>query len=205
MAIPSLTLRSVKGSALTFAEADTNFQNLANIQVGVSAGGTTSNVALNGTAGAPTAITFANSATIGASQTSGTVTLTSLVNPNNLTANVQANGQYIEFPIFNAYREKVAAHATTTGTITIDANVAPIQTITTTGNLTINASNLSNFASGESVTLLLRHNANNRIITSDLLFVNQTKTIGGHTSCVDAISIFYDGTSYLASTVKYQA
>jgi hypothetical protein len=202
MAIPSLTLRSVKGSALSFAEADTNFQNLANIAVGVTAGGTTSNVALNGTSGAPTAITFANSATITATQSAGTVTHAFA---HAFTSNVQANGVYLEFPIFNAYREKVAAHATTTGTISIDANVAPIQTITTTGNLTINAANLSNFQSGESVTLLLRHNANNRIITSDLLFVNQTKTIGGHTSCVDAVSIFYDGTSYLASTVKYQA
>jgi hypothetical protein len=124
---------------------------------------------------------------------------------NGFTANVNANGQYIEYPIFNAYREKVAAHATTSGTITIDANVASIQTITTTGNLTINAANMTNFGSGESVTLLLRHNANNRSISSDLLFVNQTKTIGGHTSCVDAISIFFDGTNYLASTVKYQA
>jgi hypothetical protein len=107
--------------------------------------------------------------------------------------------------VFDTYRERVAAHATTTGTISIDANVAPIQTITTTGNLTINSANMSNFLTGESVTLLLRHNANNRIITSDLLFVNQTKTIGGHTSCVDAVTIFFDGTSYLASTVKYQA
>ena len=202
MAIPSLTLRATKGSALTFAEADTNFQNLANIQVGVSAGGTTSNVALNGAVGAPTSITFANSATVTATQSSGTVTHSFA---HAFAANVNGNGHNLQNIVFDTYRERVAAHATTTGTISIDANVAPIQTITTTGNLTINSANMSNFLTGESVTLLLRHNANNRIITSDLLFVNQTKTIGGHTSCVDAVTIFFDGTSYLASTVKYQA
>lgn len=202
MAIPSLTLRSVKGSALTFAEADTNFQNLANIQVGVSAGGTTSNVALNGASGAPTAITFANSATITATQTAGTVTHAFA---HAFTAPVAANGQEISFPVFNAYREKVAAHATTTGAIAIDANVATIRTLTTTGNLQIWANNMTNFGSGESVTLLLRHNANTRSISSDLLFVNQTKTIGGTTACVDAVTIFFDGSNYLASTVKYQA
>jgi hypothetical protein len=202
MAIPSLTLRAVKGSALTFAEADTNFQNLANIQVGVSAGGTTSNVALNGTVGAPTSITFANSATIGASQSSGTVTLTSLVDPNNLTANVAGNGQYLQNIVFNNYREKVANTGPYTGTVTIDANTAPVQTGAVTGSITINTNNISNLTAGESVTLLL-YQTGNYTLTSNLKFVQGTKTISTTAGNVDAITIFYDGTSYIAGLAKY--
>ena len=201
MAIPSLTLRSVKGSALTFAEADANFQDLANVKVGVSAGGTTSNVAINGATGSPTAITFANSATITATQSAGTVTHSFA---HSFTAPVAANGQEISFPIFNAYREKVSNIGVVTGNVSVNANTASIQTANLSGNIQLWANGMSNFGSGESVTLILRHTANTRGISSDLKFVNGTKTIGGTTNVVDAITIFFDGNDYLASTVKYQ-
>lgn len=208
MAIPSLTLRTVKGSALTFAEADTNFQNLANIQVGVSAGGTTSNVALNGASGAPTAITFANSATVQATQSSGTVTLTSNITPfsHAFTSNVNGNGQNLQNIVFDTYRERTAnISSALTGTVTIDANVAPVQTAACTGNITINSNNLTNFLAGESVTLILRHTANTRTFSSNIKFINGTKTIGGTTTVTDVITIFYDGTEYLGAVAKYQA
>ena len=251
MAIPSLTLRTVKGSALTFSEADANFQNLANAQVAVSAGGTTSNIALNGPTGAPTAITFANSATVQATQTSGTITLTSNITPgatfansatvgtsvaggittitlattgtagtysgavttdvygrvtagsNNLAANVDAQGFDLQNVVFNTYRERVANVGPLTGTVTIDANVAPIQTAGTTGNITINSNNLTNFLAGESVTLILRHNGANRTFTSNVKFVNGGKTISGTTANTDVITFFFDGTEYLASVARY--
>lgn len=199
MAIPSLTLRSVKGSALTFAEADTNFQNLANIAVGVTAGGTTSNVALNGTSGAPTSITFANSATITATQSSGTVTHAFA---HAFTSNVQANGQYLQNVIFDQYREKVANTGPYTGTVTIDANVAPVQTGAVTGSITLNTNNISNLVAGESVTLLL-YATGNYTLTSNLKFVQGTKTISTTGGNVDALTIFYDGTSYIAGLAKY--
>ena len=47
MALPSLTLRNTKGSALTFSEMDTNLTNLQQANVTVTAGGTTTNIALN--------------------------------------------------------------------------------------------------------------------------------------------------------------
>lgn len=220
MAIPSLTLRSVKGSALSFAEADSNFQNLANAVVTVTAGSTSSNVSLN------SAITFANTATIGASQSGGTVSLTPITTgtagtyqgsittdvygrvtagTNGFTANITGNGQYLDNVIFTDYKEKVANIGTITGTLSINGNTAPIQTAAVSGNLSIFANGISNFGTGESVTLILRHTGNTRGITSDLKFINGTKTIGGTTNVVDAITIFYDGTDYLAATVKYQA
>jgi hypothetical protein len=205
MAIPSLTLRTVKGSALTFAEADTNFQNLANARVGVSAGGTTSNVALNGATGAPTAITFANSATVQATQTAGTVTLTSNITPftHTFTANVQGNGFNLQNTVLDTYRERTANIGVGSGTRTIDANIAPIQQFTANGNITINTNNLTNFLAGESVTLILRYSANSVILTSNLLYVGGNRTLSTTTGNVDALTIFYDGTSYLAAVARY--
>lgn len=275
MAIPSLTLRDVKGSALTFAEMDTNLQNLANAKVAITAGGTTSNIALNGTTGAPTAITFANSATVQATQSGGTVTFVSNITATGMSSlsitaggttsantaftianssvgasmtgntitlnmaslgapatytghfstdaygrvstagnvflgNVNANQNWIgnvrlNNATFGTYSETTANIGAITGNVAIDANLAPIQLAGTSGNIQLWANAMSNFSAGESVTLLLRHNGNNRIISSDLLWVNQSKTIGGSNVCVDGVTIFYDGQNYLASTVKYQA
>lgn len=204
MAIPSLTLRNTKGSALTFDEMDTNLQALANIKVGVSAGGTTSNVALNGASGAPTAITIANSATVQATQSSGTITLTSNITPwsHTFTANVSGNGQYLQNIIFDQYREKVANVGPFTGTLAINANTAPVQTGSVTGNITLNTNNITNLVAGESVTLLL-YATGNYTLTSNLKFVQGTKTISTTAGNVDALTVFYDGTSYIAGLAKY--
>jgi hypothetical protein len=35
--------------------------------------------------------------------------------------------------------------------------------------------------------------------------VNSNKTIGGTTNVTDVVTIFYDGTEYLAAVAKYQA
>ena len=219
MAIPSLTLRNTKGSALTFTEADTNFQNLANATVNVTAGGTTSNIALN------SAITFANTATIGASQTAGTVSLTPITvgtagtyqgsittdvygrvtgGSDGFTANINGNGQYLQNIIFDRYQEKVANVADMTGTVTIDANVAPVQRANITGNITINTNNLTNFQPGESVTLILKASANTRTFTSNLRFVNSNKTIAGNTITTDVVTIFYDGVEYLGTVAQFR-
>ena len=70
MPLPNLTLRTLsptvgttKGSALTFAEMDTNLNNLATANITLTAGGTTTNIALNSgfTLTAGTNITITNS------------------------------------------------------------------------------------------------------------------------------------------------
>jgi hypothetical protein len=198
MAIPALTLRKVKGSALTFDEADRNFENLANAVVQVSAGGTTSNVALNGT------LSIANSATVTATVAAGTVTLTAVA-ANTFASNVNGNGFELQNTVFQTYREKTANVGTITGTVTVDANTAPVQTAAVSGNITINSNNLTNFVAGESVTLILRHTGNTRVFSSNVKFVNGNKTIGGTTNVTDVVTFFFDGTEYLGSVAKYQA
>ena len=207
MALPSLTLRNVKGTALTFTEMDTNLQNLANATVSITAGSTTSSLNLN------SGFTVANSATVQATIAGNVLTLVSNVSgggggtswENQFTANVEGNGFTLQNVVLNTYREKTANIGTITGTVTLDANTAPVQTAAVSGNITINSNNLTNFLAGQSVTLILRHTGNTRTFSSNIKFVNSNKTIGGTTNVTDVVTIFYDGTEYLAAVAKYQA
>jgi hypothetical protein len=126
------------------------------------------------------------------------------VSPTALTANVQGNGQYLQNVIFDQYREKVANVGPLSGTVTLNANTAPIQTAGTTGNITINTANLTGFIEGESVTLILRHNGSPRTLTSDIKFINSNKTLGGNVATTDVITIFYDGVDYLGAVAQYR-
>ncbi|CAB4153509.1 hypothetical protein UFOVP640_3 [uncultured Caudovirales phage] len=126
------------------------------------------------------------------------------VSPTTLTANLNGNGQTLQNIVFDQYREKIANVGPLTGTITLNANTAPVQTAGTTGNITINTANLSNFLAGESVTLILRHNGSNRTLTSDIKFINSNKTLGGNVATTDVVTIFYDGVDYLGAVAQYR-
>ena len=73
MALPQLTLRTTKGSALTYAEADANFTNLSTGTIRVAVGSTTTTLALNDT------ITFSTGTgmTITANSATNTITFAS--------------------------------------------------------------------------------------------------------------------------------
>lgn len=126
------------------------------------------------------------------------------VSPTALTANINGNGSTLQNIVFDQYREKVANVGPLTGTVTLNANTAPIQTAGTTGNITINSANLSGFIEGESVTLILRHNGGPRTFTSDIKFINSNKTLGGNVTTTDVITIFYDGVDYLGAVAQYR-
>ena len=76
MPLPNLTLRSLsptvgttKGSALSFAEMDTNLNNLATANITLTAGGTTTNIALN------SGFTISAGSGTEVSQSSGNITI----------------------------------------------------------------------------------------------------------------------------------
>lgn len=179
----ALTLRNTKGSALTFTEMDTNLTNLA------------AATNLSATSSSVTTI----DANIGAYQTwSNANHLT-----NNITSNVNLNNNYIKSAILETTVEKTANIGAVTGTVTINGNTGPIQRATLVGNITINTNNLTNFTTGESVTLVLTQDGTgSRLLTSNLKYAGASKTLSTAANSIDTISIVYDGTNYLAALVK---
>ena len=120
------------------------------------------------------------------------------------TANVTYNNNYLQDTILTTTREKTANLGIIQGTVTVDANVAPIQSATVTANITFNTTNMTNFNTGQSVTLVLTQNtnANVRLLTSNLKYAGGSKILSSANAAIDTISITYDGTNYLASLVK---
>jgi hypothetical protein len=121
-----------------------------------------------------------------------------------VTGNVEFNNNYISNAVLQTTVEKTANIGVVSGAVTVNANTAPIQTAVVSGNITINTTNLTNFNTGESVTLVLTQatNANTRILTSNLKYAGATKTLSTANAAIDTISITYDGTNYLAALVK---
>jgi hypothetical protein len=102
-------------------------------------------------------------------------------------------------PVFTGLRETVFDLGTTGGTIAPNVANGNVQTITLNGNLTFSA--FSNPVAGQSLTLIINTNGTGRTLTSTMLFAGGSKTLST-TSTRDIISVFYDGTNYLASLAK---
>lgn len=179
----ALTLRNTKGSALTFTEMDTNLTNLAtaaNASASLSGASFTGNVNLNNN--------YITSA---------------LLSGANFASNVNLNNNHISNAILEMTIEKTANIGAVSGTVTINANTGPIQRATLVGNITINTTNLTNFSTGESVTLVLTQDGTgNRVLTSNLKYAGASKTLTTLGNAIDTIAITFDGTNYLAALVK---
>jgi hypothetical protein len=121
-----------------------------------------------------------------------------------VTGNVEFNNNYVTNAVLGTTIEKTANIGVVLGTVTVNANTGPIQTAVVSGNITINTNNMTNFNTGESVTLVLTQatNANTRILTSNLKYAGASKTLSTANAAIDTISITYDGTNYLAALVK---
>jgi hypothetical protein len=119
------------------------------------------------------------------------------------TGNVEMNNNHISNAILQVTVEKTANIGAITGAVTINGNTGPIQRATLVGNITINTTNLTNFSTGESVTLVLTQDATgSRLLTSNLRYAGGSKTLSTAANSIDTISIVYDGTNYLAALVK---
>ena len=119
------------------------------------------------------------------------------------TGNVEFNNNHISNAILHTTIEKTSNIGAVSGAVTINANVGPIQRATLVGNITINTTNLTNFSTGESVTLVLTQDGTgSRLLTSNLKYAGGSKTLSTANTSIDTISITYDGTNYLAALVK---
>lgn len=89
---------------------------------------------------------------------------------------------------------------TTGGTIAPNVSNGNVQKITLNSALTINA--FTSPVAGQSLTLIIYGGTAYTSITSTMKFAGGTKTLTGTASCIDILSVYYDGTTYFASLNK---
>jgi hypothetical protein len=99
------------------------------------------------------------------------------------------------------YREKVFALGNVSGAVAISITNGPVQSMTATGAITIDS--ISSMVAGQSITLIITQDGTGtRVLSSTMKFAGGNKTLSTVAGSIDVISIFYDGTNYLASLVK---
>ena len=117
--------------------------------------------------------------------------------------NVVFTGSSVKAANLHTYSERVVALGNTTGTITANVLQGPVQTLTATGNITLNTTDITNAVAGTSITLIITQDGTgSRLLTSNLKYAGGSKTLSTAASSIDVINVFYDGTNYLASLVK---
>lgn len=98
----------------------------------------------------------------------------------------------------NTLASNVYTAGSTTGTITPDVANGEIQSITLTGNITMNA--FANPVAGQRLTMIFKQPAAGSTydLTSNMLWENGLESLTQINSAVDTADIFYDGTNYYA-------
>lgn len=182
----NLTLRGTKGTTLTYQEVDANFTSIKDavdgLTVDTSTFVTTSSLSTQ----------LANYAT------------TSSLNAYVTTATNQtiSGAKTLQNATLKAVNETVYAWGNVSaGTHTINATSGTIQTMTLTGNVSINA--FTSPQAGQAVTLKIAQDATgSRTLTSTMKFAGASKTLSTASNAIDVLNIVYDGTDYLAALVK---
>jgi hypothetical protein len=101
----------------------------------------------------------------------------------------------------NATIRQTVYPLTYAATLTPNPVNGPIQTVTLTGNVTINA--FSSPLSGQTIRLVLTQDATgSRLLTSTMKFAGGIKTLSTAANAIDILTISYIGTSYYATLDK---
>jgi len=132
----------------------------------------------------------------------GTTGNTGPQGPTGATGNPFGGGVFTDTITIKGLKETQYAWGSVgAGTYTPDVSSGTVQTMTLTGNVTISA--LTNATTGSSVNLILTQDGTgSRLLTSSMKFAGASKTLSTAASSIDVITIYYDGTQYLASLVK---
>lgn len=187
----TIVLRSVKGSALTFAEGDANFDNLNTDKIELTDLSVTQNAASGSGTLSYNNTTGVISYTPPDLSSYGTLSNVSEDTTPELGGELVCGGNTISNPVLEDYAETVySLGSTDTPTITV-AN-GNVQSVTITSGLTLPA--FSDAATGQSVTLLV---SGSGTASGTAAY----KFAGGNTTLttLSVVSIFYDGTNYFTS------
>jgi hypothetical protein len=181
MAKPSVTLRTTKGSALTFAEADANFTNLRDATISVTDGTNSTPIDLNGQ------ITFSAGAGISVANAGGTLTITN-TRADTDTTNFNIGNGSTSFNVSDSETVNIAAG---TG-ISVSVNTG---TNTLTIANTITDTNTSFTVAGDS-------GSSQSITQGNTLTISGGTGLSSVASATDTITVNLDNTAVTAGTYE---
>ena len=100
---------------------------------------------------------------------------------------------------FYVFVKHINTGLSTSGTITPDVANGNVAVITLSGAITINT--LGSVANGDSMTIILKQPSSGgpHTLSSTMKFAGGTKTLSTTANAIDVMTVFYDGTDYIAS------
>jgi hypothetical protein len=218
MTKPAIVLRTdTAPSPLTYTQLDANFTNLQNATHNYVVGANTALVDLNSalTFVAGTGISLSLNTTTDTLTITGTSEANSIAQGNSSVTVTDSGTGQIDFTVdgtviaqmkssgLTAYRETVYAGGNTSTSVTPNYANGNIQTFTANGNFTLNLP--TNMAAGQNLVLIITQDATgSRVMTSNAgyKFVNGSKILSTTANSIDIVSVFYDGSRYLANLNK---
>ena len=181
----TIVTRLGKGSALTFTEVDNNFSNLNTDKLESVSEDTTPALGGNLNVNGNSIVSASN----------GNIPITA-----NGTGIIQL-GSPVTVNQFNSHKEKIYAHPSTSGTLSIDPANGPIQYLTLDGNITING--FANGATGHTVSLIIDGSEGSYTITlgADILKPGGTLALTDGGADLLTITLIDDETPVYIATI----
>jgi hypothetical protein len=172
---------------------------------GIAIAGNASSDSITITNSGVTGLTAGSGITI--SGATGNVTITATANLANYvttdtTQTITGDKTFSGTTSLETYKEQVYAAGNQTN-YTPAASDGPVHTLTATGTLTLNAP--SGMSTGGSIVLIIRQDGTGgRTLSANSAykFAGGLKTLSTAANAIDVVTVFYDGTNYLASLTK---
>lgn len=206
MTKPAITFRNTKGSPLTYTELDENFNNLQDATIGFAVGSDTADIDLN------SRLTIAAGTGISLALVGSTLTVTNAAPTPDLSNYVTIDGDetvtgdksFTGTTTLGPYKESVFSLGSSgTGTVTPNFNNGPVQTLQANGNFTLAIP--TNMSAGSNLTLIITQDATGgRTMTANTAyrFASGIENLSSTAAAIDVMTIFYDGSRYLASLIR---
>jgi hypothetical protein len=115
-----------------------------------------------------------------------------------ISSNIVTTGTGNQYGTMRTFNEQVVALGNVSGVTTVNMSLGSVQTMTLTGNITINTTDIVNAVAGSTATLIIKQDATgSRILTSNLSYPSGNCTLSTPANSIDTIRVLYDGENYL--------
>lgn len=120
-----------------------------------------------------------------------------------ISSNIVTTGTGNQYGTMQTFNERVVALGNVSGVTTVNVSLGSVQTMTLTGNVTINTNDIINAVAGSTATLIITQDATGgRTLTSNLRYTNGNCTLSTAANSIDTIRVLYDGARYFARLDK---